>query len=176
MTREEKSQIIDELSEKFEANSHFYLTDASGLTVAQVNEFRRTCFNSGLEYGVYKNTLIRKALEKSAGKDYSGLFGVLNGFTGILFSREVANLPARVLKDIRGKLDGRPLLKAACIETEFYIGDNNLATLSELKSKEELIGDVIMLLQSPMKNLLSAIQSGNTKVAGLIKALEERAK
>lgn len=176
MTRDEKAVIIDELTRKFGNFKHFYITDATGLTVAQVNDFRRLCFNSGIEYGVYKNTLIRKALEKKGDADYTPVFGVLNGFSGILFSKEVANTPAKVMKEIRTKLDGRPILKAASIDAEFYIGDENLEALVELKSKEELIGEIISLLQSPMKNLVSAITSSKNKVAGLVQALEKKAK
>jgi large subunit ribosomal protein L10 len=174
MTREEKAQIIEELSQKFADNAHFYITDASGFTVEQINAFRRMCFKSGVEYGVYKNTLIRKALERQDGVDYSPLFNVLHGFSGVMFSKEAGNTPARILKEYRKKVDGKPVLKAASINTDLFIGDENLNTLSELKSKNELIGDVISLLQSPAKNVVSALLSGKNTVAGLVKALEER--
>jgi large subunit ribosomal protein L10 len=174
MTREEKAQIIDELSTKFADNTHFYITDASGFTVEQVNNFRRLCYKSGIEYRVYKNTLIRKALEKREGVDYTPLFETLNGFSGVIFSKEAANTPARVIQEFRKKLDGKPILKAASIDSDLYIGDENVKLLSELKSKNELIGDVISLLQSPAKNVLSALLSGKNTVAGLVKALEER--
>lgn len=176
MTREEKAQIIEALSQKFAENAHFYITDASGLTVEQVNTFRKMCFKSGVEYGVYKNTLIRKALEKQNDSDFSPLFKVLHGFSGVMFSKEVGNAPAKVIKEYRTKLEGKPVLKAASIETSLFIGDENLTALSELKSKNELIGDVISLLQSPAKNVLSALLSGKHKVAGIVKALEERKK
>jgi large subunit ribosomal protein L10 len=176
MTREEKSQIIEELSEKFANNAHFYITDAGGFTVAQINNFRRLCFKNGLEYKVYKNTLIRKALERQEGTDFSPLFNSLSGFSGVLFSKEIGNLPAKVIKEFRVKLEGKPVLKAASINSDLFIGDENLNVLSELKSKNELIGDVIAALQSPAKNLISALtSSSNAKVAGLVKALEERA-
>ena len=174
MTREEKAQIIDELSEKFSQNNHFYITDASGLTVAQINAFRRLCFQAGIEYNVYKNTLIRKALEKQEG-NFEELYDTLKGFSGVLFSKETGNTPAKVIKEFRKKQEGKPLLKAASIETSFYIGEENLTALSELKSKDELIGEIISLLQSPIKNVLSALQSSEQTVAGLVKALEERA-
>ena len=174
MTREEKAQIIEELSEKFANHAHFYITDASGFTVAQVNNFRRLCFKSGIEYKVYKNTLIRKALEKQEGTDYSPLFKTLNGFSGVLFSKETGNLPAKIIKEFRLKLEGKPVLKAASIDSDLFIGDENLTMLSELKSKNELIGDVIALLQSPAKNVISALTSSKNTVAGLVKALEER--
>jgi large subunit ribosomal protein L10 len=174
MTREEKAQIIDELSAKFADNSHFYITDATGFTVEQVNNFRRLCYKSGIEYRVYKNTLIRKALEKQEGMDYTPLIATLNGFSGVIFSKEAANVPARVIQEFRKKLDGKPVLKAASIDSDIFIGDENVKVLSELKSKNELIGDVISLLQSPAKNVLSALLSGKHTVAGLVKALEER--
>jgi len=175
MTREEKAQIIDELSEKFASNKHFYITDATGFTVAQINNFRRLCFKSGIEYRVYKNTLIQKALERQEGTDYSPLFEALHGFSGVLFSKETGNLPARVIKEFRTKLEGKPVLKGASIDSDIYLGDESLSLLSDLKSKNELIGDIVMLLQSPAKNVISALtSSSNSKIAGLVKALEER--
>lgn len=174
MTREEKAQIIEELSQKFADNAHFYVTDANGFTVEQINNFRRMCFKSGIEYRVYKNTLIQKALERQEGVDYSPIFKVLNGFSGVMFSKEAGNTPAKVIREFRKKLEGKPVLKAASIGSDFFIGDENLNMLSELKSKNELIGEVISLLQSPAKNVLSALLSGKQTVAGLMKALEER--
>jgi large subunit ribosomal protein L10 len=175
MTREEKGQIIEELSAKFAENDHFYITDATGFTVEQINNFRRLCFKSGVEYRVYKNTLIRKALERNKEVDYTPLFKALNGFSGVIFSKESGNAPARVIKEFRKKLDGKPVLKAAAIQSDLFIGDENLNMLSELKSKNELIGDVIAMLQSPAKNVISALLNGSKNtVAGLVKALEER--
>jgi large subunit ribosomal protein L10 len=174
MTREEKASIIEELSEKFANHPHFYVTDASGFTVAEINNFRRLCFKSGVEYGVYKNTLIRKALERQEGTDFSPLFDVLHGFTGVIFSKEAGNIPAKVIREFRVKMEGKPVLKGASIDSSIYIGDENLNMLSELKSKNELIGEVISLLQSPAKNVISALLSGKNTVAGLVKALEER--
>ncbi len=175
MTRDEKAVIIDELAGKFAANKNFYITDASGLTVGQVNLFRRLCYQRGVEYRVYKNTLIRKALEKTGTGDYTELNKALKGSSGVIFSGEVANTPAKLLQEYQKKSSsGKPALKAASIENEFFIGAEQLKTLSELKSKNELIGDIIALLQSPAKNVLSALLSGRQKVAGLVKALEER--
>ena len=174
MTREEKAQIIEELSQKFAEHSHFYITDASGLSVQQVNAFRRLCFKNGLEYGVYKNTLIRKALEKQEGTDFSPIFGSLKGFSGVLFSKEIGNLPAKVLREYRKNQDGKPSLKAASVSSDFFFGEASLNMLSELKSKNELIGEVISLLQSPAKNVISALQSGKHTIAGLVKTLESR--
>jgi len=173
MTREDKGKLIEALAEKFSENQHFYITDAAGFTVAQVNAFRRICFKAGVEYGVYKNTLIRKALERN-GKANDQLVSALKGFSGVIFSKESGNTPARAIKEFRKKQDGKPRLKAASIDSEVFLGDENLNMLSELKSKNELIGDVIAILQSPAKNVLSALLSGKNKVAGLVKALEER--
>lgn len=175
MTREEKTSIIEELSEKFNQHQHFYITDASGLSVAQVNAFRRLCFHAGVEYGVYKNTLIRKALEKQ-GSGNEDLYKVLHGFSGVLFSKEVGNAPAKVIRDYRKGAAGKPQLKAASIDSSLFFGEENLKMLTELKSKNELIGDIISMLQSPAQNVVSALLSGKNTLAGLVKALEERAK
>jgi large subunit ribosomal protein L10 len=173
MTREEKGKIIEELTQKFADNTHFYITDAGGFTVAQINAFRRICFQTGVEYGVYKNTLIQKALEKN-GATYEPIYQALAGFSGVIFSKESGNAPARAIKEFRKKLNGKPVLKAASIDSDIYIGDENLNMLSDLKSKNELIGDVLALLQSPAKNVVSALLSSKHKLAGLVKTLEER--
>ena len=175
MTRQEKANIIEELSAKFQQNSHFYITDASGLSVAKVNALRRLCYDRGVEYGVYKNTLVKKALENVEG-DFTVLSDTaLKGFTGIMFTSEVGNLPAKLIKEYRKKQDQKkPVLKAASIESEVYIGEEHLAMLAELKSKPELIADVIMLLQSPAKNVVSALLSGRNKLAGIVQTLSER--
>ena len=173
MTREEKAIIIDDLAGKFSRNNHYYITDASNLTVAQVNAFRRICFNTGVEYRVYKNTLIRKALEKQ-GVNNEDLFKVLSGFSGVIFSKESGSAPARAIKAYRQKQEGKPALKAASVETAIFIGEEHLNALSELKSKNELIGEIISLLQSPLKNVVSALLSSKQTVAGLVKTLEER--
>ena len=166
MTREEKAQIIEGLSQKFADNAHFYITDANGFTVEQINAFRRLCFKSGVEYNVYKNTLIQKALERQEGIDYSPIFKVLSGFSGIMFSKEVGNAPAKVLKEYRKKMEGKPVLKAASIKSELYIGDENLNTLADLKSKNELIGEIISMLQAPARNIISALQNRKDAPAG----------
>lgn len=176
MTREEKGLIIDELSEKLEENSNFYITDASGLTVEQINAFRKLCFDAGIEYGVYKNTLIQKALEK-LDTDYTEFYdAVLKGFSGILFSKEAANTPAQVITKFRksGSSEDKPMLKGASIDHDLFIGEEHLKMLSELKSKNELIGEIISLLQSPAKNVISSLQSGGGKLAGIMKTLSER--
>ncbi|GGZ36445.1 50S ribosomal protein L10 [Echinicola pacifica] len=176
MTREEKKAIIESLTEKLKGTPHFYITDASGFSVAQVNTFRRMCFDKGIEYRVYKNTFIKKALEDLEA-DYSELIDSLKGFSGIMFANETASLPAKVLKEYRkkaGKKETRPKFKAASIDTDVIIGEENLDMLASLKTKEELLGEVIGLLQSPAKNVISALQSGQNTLAGLVKTLSER--
>ncbi|MEO1055190.1 MAG: 50S ribosomal protein L10 [Bacteroidota bacterium] len=174
MTKEEKQAVVANLTEQLNDNQTFYITDASGLTVEQTNAFRRLCFEKGIEYKVAKNTLIEKALENLEG-DFSDIKSVLNGFSGILFSGEVGNLPAKVLLDYRKNNElEKPLFKAASINAEFYFGDEMLNELSKLKSKDELLGEIITLLQSPAKNVVSALQSGQSKLAGIVKTLSER--
>jgi len=174
MTREEKANIIEELKDKFSNNAHYYITDASGLTVAQINDFRRLCFTKGVEYRVIKNTLIKKALDE-LNTDHSAIDGALKGFSGVIFTPETANLPAKVITEYRKKSAvQKPLLKAASIDSDYFIGEENLKMLSDLKSKTELIGEVIALLQSPAKNVVSALQSGKNTLGGLIKTLSER--
>lgn len=177
MTRDEKKVIIDGLTEKFKENPFFYITDASGFSVAQINAFRRTCYDKGVEYKVYKNTLIKKALE-NLDADYSKLSEeALKGFSGIIFSKETSNLPAKVLLDFRkklGKKEVRPLFKGAGVDSDVFIGEANLEVLSTLKSKQELLGDLIGLLQSPAKNLVSALLSGQNNLTGVLKTLAER--
>lgn len=176
MTREEKGEIIDALAEKFSQHSHFYITDASGFTVEQINAFRRICFNKGVEYRVYKNTLIRKALEKQQGGNFDPLYKVLHGFSGVIFSKESSNAPAKAIKEYRKKNEGKPAFKAASIESDLFIGEENLNVLNDLKSKNEVIGEIISMLQSPAKNVLSALLSSKQTVAGLVQTLEKRAK
>ncbi len=177
MTRDEKKEIIDGLTEKFRENPFFYITDASGFSVAKVNAFRRACFEKGVEYKVYKNTLVKKALE-NLDADFSKLSSeALKGFSGIMFSKETSNLPANVLLDFRkkqGKKETRPVFKGASIDSDVIIGEANLEMLSKLKSKQELLGDLIGLLQSPAMNLLSALQSGQNNITGVLKTLAER--
>ncbi|MFN8314106.1 MAG: 50S ribosomal protein L10 [Cyclobacteriaceae bacterium] len=175
MTREEKGQIIDELAEKFSQHDHFYITDASGFTVEQINAFRRICFHKGVEYRVYKNTLIRKALEKQGG-NYESLYKVLHGFSGVIFSKESGNAPAKAIQEYRKKNEGKPAFKAASIQTDIFVGEESLKMLGDLKSKNEIIGEIISMLQSPAQNVLSALLSSKQTVAGLVKTLEERAK
>ena len=171
MTKEEKNQVLEELKEKFAQNNVFYLTDSSTLTVEVINKFRRKCFEKGIEFQVAKNTLIKKALEANTG-DYSGLYDSLHGPTSIMFS-SVGNLPAKVLKEFREDNE-KPVLKAAYVDSAIFIGDDQIEILTKLKSKEELLGEVIGLLQSPARNLISALQSGGSKIAGIVKTLSEK--
>ncbi|MEM1320139.1 MAG: 50S ribosomal protein L10 [Bacteroidota bacterium] len=173
MTRLEKTAAIESLKEKFSNNTFFYLTDSSTLTVEQVNKLRGLCFEKGIEMQVVKNTLARKALEAAPEeKGYAQLYDALKGPTAVMFTT-VANAPARIIEEFR-KSNERPLLKAAYIDTAVFIGDDQLKALAKLKSKEELIGDVIGLLQSPAKNVISSLKSGGSTIMGLLKALEER--
>ncbi|MCH7409631.1 50S ribosomal protein L10 [Belliella sp. DSM 111904] len=177
MTRDEKKVIIEGLTEKFKETPYFYITDAGGFDVAQVNAFRRVCFEKGVEYKVYKNTLIAKALENLEGDYVKFSEEALKGFSGIVFSKEVGNLPAKLILDFRkklGKKETRPVFKGAYIDSDVFIGEKNLEMLSTLKSKNELLGDVIGLLLSPAKNLVSALQYGQNTIAGVVKTLSEK--
>jgi len=171
MTKDEKNATLVELTGVFSKSENFYITDTSGLTVENVNKLRRLCFKSGVKMRVAKNTLIRKALEANGVVDVE-LLKALNGPTSILFS-EVANTPGKVIKEFR-KTNERPILKAAYIGSAIFIGDKQIDSLASLKSKNELIGEIIGLLQSPAKNVVGALQSGGNKLAGIIKALENR--
>lgn len=171
MKREEKNEIVLGLQEKLSAHNAIYVTDTSNLTVAQMNSIRRKCFEKGIQIQVAKNTLIQKAMEAS-GADYSELFSVLKGTSAIMFAT-VGNAPAKLIKELRQSGD-KPVLKGAFIDSAIFIGDNQLDALSSLKSKEELVGDIIALLQSPAKNVISGLKSGGGKIAGILKTLEER--
>ena len=174
MTKEEKVQVVQDLSEKLSNCRSYYITDTSELSVDDINKFRRTCFENGLSYGVYKNTLIKKALETQEA-DCSELYDVLKGFSGIIFGENTpANAPAKTIKDFRKKGFEKPLFKGAYIDSDIFVGEEHLNTLSELKSKEELIGEIVGLLQSPAKNVISALQSGGSKLSGIVKTLSER--
>lgn len=172
MTREEKQAAIEVLKGELESTPAFYLTDSSTMTVAQINSFRRICFKEGVRFQVAKNTLIQKALESIDGERYAEVIELLHGPTSIMIS-DNAKLPAKILKDFR-KRSERPVLKGAFIDTATYKGDDQIDVLSKLKSKEELIGEIIGLLQSPAKNVISALQSGGQKLAGIVKTLQER--
>ena len=174
MTREDKAQVIAELTEKLQQTAHFYITDTGSFSVAETNNFRAACYGKGVEYKVVKNTLIKKALE-NLDTDYSSMKDVLKGFSGIMFINEDAKVPAQLIKDFQ-KTDPlkRPAFKAASIDSDIFIGSENLDLLTKIKSKEELIGEVINLLQSPAKTVIGALQSGGNKLAGIVKTLSER--
>jgi large subunit ribosomal protein L10 len=171
MTREQKAQAIENLTAQLGDSTNIYLTDVSGLDAAKTSNLRRACFKAGIELTVVKNTLLAKAMEASD-KDFGDLLGVLKGNTAMMFS-EVGNAPAKVIKDFRKK-SNRPILKGAYIEEAIYLGDDQVEALVNIKSKEELIGEIITLLQSPAKNVVSAIQSGGGTLAGIIKTLSEK--
>jgi large subunit ribosomal protein L10 len=174
MKREEKTAIVEELKEKFENSPFFYITDSSTLTVEAVNKLRRTLFEKGIEMRVVKNTLVRKALESAPEeKNYAPLIDTLVGPTALMFT-EVANSPARVIKEYRKGDAKKPAIKAAYVDSAIYLGDDQLEALTQLKSKEELVGEIIGLLQSPVRNVISSLQSGGSTLMGLLKALEER--
>jgi large subunit ribosomal protein L10 len=172
MTREEKNQFVDNLAESLTATDVLYIADTSELSADATSDLRRSCFKKNVQLSVVKNTLLKKAIERVEEKDFSELTQVLTGPTAIMFS-EVGNAPAKLIKEFRKKHE-RPLLKAAYVEEMCFIGDDQLTTLSEIKSREELIGDVVMLLQSPAKNVVSALQSGGKTLAGLVKTLSEK--
>ncbi len=172
MEKSKKNQEIADLKEKFSNAQYFYITDSSTLSVEKINKFRRLCFNSNIEYRVSKNTLIRKALEQVEG-NYEALYPLLHGPTGVMFSTDGAT-PAKVLTEFR-KGGERPILKGAYIDSDVFVGDNQLKVLASLKSKAELVGDILGLLQSPARNVISALQGSSAqKIAGLLKTLEER--
>lgn len=171
MRKEEKNQLIDSLAEQLTNNPNFYLTDTSELNVENTNKLRRLCFRRNVKLTVVKNTLLKKAMEKTD-KDYSDLYDVLKGSTSIMFA-EAGNVPAKLIKEFR-KTAPKPILKGAYIEESFYIGDNQLDTLVALKSKNELIGDIILMLQSPAQNVIGALQSGGHKLSGIVKTLSEK--
>jgi large subunit ribosomal protein L10 len=173
MNKQEKDQVISDLKEKFSNSSYIYFTDASSMTVAEVNKLRRMCFNKGIKMTVVKNKLAKKAMEQlGEERNFTSVFPALAGPTAIMLT-DTANLPAKLIKEFRG--DGKkPSLKAAYIDSDVFFGEESLEALISLKSKEELIGDVIMLLQSPAKNVIAALQSGGSKIAGLVKTLETR--
>jgi len=174
MTKSDKAAVIEELKGKFEEFDFFYITDSSTMTVEQVNNLRRKFFEKDVQMKVVKNTLAIKALQTAdASKGYEGLFDSLKGPTALLFTK-TANTPAKVIKEFRKGGGERPVVKAAYIDSGIFIGDDQLDALASLKSKEELLGEVISLLQSPAKNVISALKSGGSTIAGLVKALEER--
>ena len=171
MKREDKAQVIEKLTGKLTESNIIYLADISGLDAKDTSNLRRACFKANVKLAVVKNTLLVKAMEKSD-KDFGDLPSILKGNTSMMIS-ETGNAPARVIKEFRKK-SKRPILKGAFIEESIYVGDELLDTLVNIKSKEELIGDIITILQSPAKNVISALQSGGNKLSGILKTLSDK--
>lgn len=179
MTKEQKFAVVEELAARFKDYPNFYIADTTGMTVAQVNNLRRECFKEGIPVQVVKNTLIIKAIEKAGMVEYAEAYPALKQTSALFFTNvENASAPAKVLKAFRDKQNAKetpkPALKAACIDASVFIGDDQLEALTKLKTKQELIGEIIGLLQSPAKNVVSALQSGGNKLAGIVKTLSER--
>jgi len=173
MRKEEKNLLVDELVEQLAATNVVYVADTADLNAEETSKLRRECFKQNISLTVVKNTLLKKAMERVEGKDFSELYEVLAGPTAIM-TAEAGNAPAKLIKSFRAK-NPKPLLKGAYVAEAVFIGDNQLDTLISLKSREELIGDIIGLLQSPAKNVISALKSSGEKIAGIVKTLEERA-
>ncbi|MBO0342757.1 MAG: 50S ribosomal protein L10 [Bacteroidota bacterium] len=171
MTREEKATVIKDLTAQLADNPNIYLADISGLNAVDTSNLRRACFKANIKLAVVKNTLLAKAMEASD-KEFGELPEVLKGNTSLMLS-ETGNAPAKLIKNFRKKSE-KPVLKGAFIEEAVYIGDNNLDALVNIKSKEEVIGDIIGLLQSPAKNVISGLKSGGGKLAGILKTLSEK--
>ena len=171
MTREEKSQVIEELTVELANNANIYLTDISGLNAVTTSNLRRACFKANVKLAVVKNTLLEKAMEASD-REFGDLPTVLKGNTSVMYS-ETGNVPAKLIKTFRKKSD-KPLLKGAFIEESVYLGDDQLDMLVDIKSKEELIGEIVGLLQSPAKNVISALKSSGGTIAGILKTLSEK--
>jgi large subunit ribosomal protein L10 len=171
MRREEKNAIIDSLAERLKEYSHFYLTDTAQLNAADTGELRRKCFENDIKLIVVKNTLLKRALEKSE-VNFEELFPVLKGTTSVMFANS-GNSPAKLIKEFRKQHD-KPVLKGAYVQESIYLGDNMLDALISIKTKQELIGDIILLLQSPAKNVISALQSGGNKIHGVLETLSKK--
>ncbi|HNY53482.1 MAG TPA: 50S ribosomal protein L10 [Bacteroidales bacterium] len=171
MRREEKNAIIDSLAEKLKEYSHFYLTDTAQLNAADTSALRRKCFENNIRLIVVKNTLLKRALEMSEG-NFEELYPVLKGTTSIMFSN-TGNSPAKLIKEFRRQHD-KPVLKGAYVQESVFIGDQMLDALVAVKTREELIGDIILLLQSPAKNVISALQSGGNKLHGVLETLSKK--
>ena len=171
MRKEDKQVLIDSILSELKACPNFYLTDVSDLNAEKTSQLRRQCFNSGVKMIVVKNALLHKAMQQME-KDYEGLYDVLKGSTALMLC-ETGNAPAKLIKSFR-KTSDRPILKGAYIEECCYIGDEMLDALCNVKSKNDLIADVIALLQSPMKNVISGLQSGGHKLSGILETLSER--
>lgn len=171
MKRSEKYEIISSLTEQINSSSHFYLTDIESLNAARTSALRRLCDKQQVKLVMVKNTLLRIALEASD-KDAKELYNVLKGNTSVMFC-DNANIPAKLIKDFKKK-NKFPILKGAYVQESVYVGEDQLDVLISIKSKNELIGEVIGLLQSPMKNVIGALQSGGNTIHGVLKTLAEK--
>ncbi|MFL2585504.1 MAG: 50S ribosomal protein L10 [Parvicellaceae bacterium] len=172
MNKDEKQLMINDLSKRLDDNSVIYIADISDLDAVATSALRRQCFAKNIKLSVVKNTLLKKAMENVQGKDFTELYDILPGPTAIMLS-DTGNLPAKLIKDFRKKND-KPVLKGAFVEESVYIGDDQLNSLVDIKSKDELIGEIIGLLQSPAKNVISALTSSKSTIAGLVKTLSEK--
>ena len=171
MTREEKSNMIESIKSNLDSNSTVYLADCSGLDADSTSKLRRACFKSNIKLSVVKNTLLFRAMEE-VDKDFGELKSLLKGNTTLMLS-DIGNAPAKVIKNFRKKSE-KPILKGAFVEESIYLGDDLLETLVNIKSKEELLGEIISLLQSPTKNLISALRSSGSKISGVLKTLSKK--
>jgi large subunit ribosomal protein L10 len=172
MNKNEKQLVIDDLSKRLGDNNVIYITDISDLDAVTTSALRRQCFAKNIKLSVVKNTLLKKAMENVQGKDFTELYDVLPGPTAIMLS-DTGNLPAKLIKDFRKKND-KPVLKGAFVEESVYVGDEQLNSLVDIKSKDELLGEIVGLLQSPAKNVISALTSSKSTIAGLVKTLSEK--
>ena len=171
MTREEKSKVIERLTAELSDNTNIYMTDASGLNAIDTSKLRRACFKANIKLSVVKNSLLAKAMEASE-RDFGELNQVLVGNTALMYSK-VVNSPAKLIKEFRKKSE-KPILKGASIEEAVYLGDDQVSFLANIKSREELIWEVITILQSPSKNLISALLSSKSKISGVLKTLADK--
>jgi large subunit ribosomal protein L10 len=172
MNKNEKQLMIDDLSKRLDDNNVIYITDISDLDAVATSSLRRQCFAKNIKLSVVKNTLLKKAMENVQGKNLSELYDILPGPTAIMLS-DTGNLPAKLIKDFRKKND-KPILKGAFVEESVYVGDDQLDSLVDIKSKDELLGEIVGLLQSPAKNVISALTSSKSTIAGLVKTLSEK--
>jgi len=172
MNKNEKQLMIDDLSKRLDDNNVIYITDISDLDAVATSALRRQCFAKNIKLSVVKNTLLKKAMENVQGKNFTELYDILPGPTAIMLS-DTGNLPAKLIKDFRKKND-KPILKGAFVEESVYVGDDQLNSLVDIKSKDELLGEIVGLLQSPAKNVISALSSSKNTIAGLVKTLSEK--
>lgn len=171
MKREDKAKIIESLTEKLNEYGHIYLTDTVGLNAEETSNLRRACFKKDVLMVIAKNTLLQKAMEK-AELDYSEVYGLLKGNTSVMFT-QVGNAPGKLIKEFRKK-HKKPILKGAFVEENLYVGDDQIDALANVKSRDELLGDIVALLQSPAKNVISALQSGGSKIHGVLETLSKK--